>query len=79
MMGDIRAPIIGIVIISYLLSFFIHRTENVKAPIVGRRSWLEPIILLRYRFLQNASSILAQGYSQVSLPNTDIPYLAKED
>lgn len=78
MMGDIRVPIIGIVIISYLLSFFIHRTENVKAPIVGRRSWLEPIFLLRYRFLQNASSILAQGYSQVSLPQTGVSCLARE-
>lgn len=78
MMGDIRAPIIGIVIISYLLSFFIHRTENVKAPIVGRRSWLEPIFLLRYRFLQNASSILAQGYSQVSLSQTGVSCLARE-
>jgi hypothetical protein len=78
MMGDIRAPIIGIVIISYLLSFFIYRTENFKAPIVGRRSWLEPIFLLRYRFLQNASSILAQGYSQVSLPQTGVSCLARE-
>lgn len=78
MMGDIRAPIILIVIISYFLSFFIHRTENVKAPIVGRRSWLEPIFLLRYRFLQNASSILAQGYSQVSLPQTGVSCLARE-
>jgi hypothetical protein len=69
---------VGAAIFSYLISFFIHKTENVKAPVVGRRSWSEPFLLLRYRFCQNASSIVSQGYKQVSLPSTVVVYAEEE-
>ncbi|KAF1942790.1 putative cytochrome P450 [Clathrospora elynae] len=63
-MEDIRGAIIGAVVFSYLVSFFIHAKNNVKAPVAGRSSWLTPSFLLRYRFCRNASSVIAQGYNQ---------------
>lgn len=62
--------IFGVVIFSYFLSFLIHKKNDVNALVVGRLWRFEPSLLLRYRFCNNAPSIITHGYNQVSLADT---------
>lgn len=52
-------------LISFVYMLTCIATRNVKAPMVGHRSVLEPAWLVGYRFTTQGRSMLRQGYHNV--------------
>lgn len=67
-LGGTEILILGLtaVVAGQLLSYAQYCLfENVKAPFVGHRSWLEPSWLVRMRYMTQSASMIQEGYNKV--------------